>query len=141
MNQCNKKITSSVSDKKFFIYLLQNIIFPWRTQHIYVSYPEWWHTQSPCLVCGRLRVRFAAAAAPICTVQVALRGCCTVKGGGKGQLVGSTVSGVIVRIAGCDRRELGVAHWSSSGSITVVNSCLLTPQTVVVDSLLGGSWP
>ena len=72
-------------------------------------------------------------------VQVALRGYCPVKRGDNDQSIGSTVSGPIVRSwlwsTANDSWTLGYF-----GIITAC-SCWLTPRTLVVDSLLGSSWP
>ena len=43
---------------------------------------EWQQGQGDCLECGRLWARFPTKAALICTVEVALRGYLSVKGGG-----------------------------------------------------------
>ena len=57
--------------------------------------------------------------APICTVQMALRGYSIIKGGGNGQSIVSTVSDAIVRTA-CGWRPLWVSHWATSVALLQV---------------------
>ena len=89
-----------------------------------------------CIVQGELRRYYVARN---CIVQVELKGYYTVKSGGNGQSIGSTVTDAIVQ-SWLWATATGSCPLGYFSSITA-SSWWLTPQTVVVNSPLGSSWP
>ena len=78
----------------------------------YIIYHLWPHSVTLCLECGRLRVRFPAESAPICSVQVVVRPCPVKDGDNGGQL--NLPSLTSLSVAGCGRLQLGVSHLATS---------------------------